>query len=317
VLPTIFCNINERQVRFFKISAETIWDGNAEEMTRRDGGSSPESSDEMTVHDGRSSPENLREMGSRNVTPSLIKKRIKYIISNLPPHIAWHTRERIGIPLPDFCFAIGYPEHGIRQMLKRNPESFEGYWTILPIPDALGRMQPTIILFEEAIVGLTMMLQASRLKNPAVRQSVIHFKRLGMELIPAIRRGEIKPVRVLNKIEGILPEYYEALQSVGYARAKRIKELAETDGITRATVCRRLKLINGGQNLPTKKGEPKKSPQTKDTHRMPLEARKIIDTYLLDTCLPNKDIWEKSGTRYSYGWTNAILRRFRKEIINA
>ena len=288
MLATIFSAFNDKQVRFFKVTAEIIPAEKSEEMTKCNVESSP-----------------------------VQKPRVKYRISALPPHIARHTRERIGIPMSDFAEAVNYSIQAIHQMFIRNPESFEGYWTTLPIPDALGRMQQTIILFEEAIVGLTMKLQETRLKDPAVKEAVIKFKRWVMEIIPAIRRGEIRPVRVLNKIEGFLPEYCEAIQSVGYDRSDKVADIAEKDEVTCATIYSRLKLINGGQNLPTKKGVSKKSPSFKGISKMPLEYQKIIDTYLADPCLPNKDIWQRSGTKYSYGHTNLILRGFKKQAIAA
>lgn len=301
MLATIFGIFGDKQVRFFKVTGELCRD---------------EKTAEMTCHDGKSSNEKIPADDPtlrRVISPEKSNEiHIKYTISNLPPHYAKYTHERIGLPLSDFSEAIGYDLAALWKMLQRNPRSFEGYWTMLPIPDSLGRMQNTIILFEEAVVGLTMKLQETRLKNPLIEDAVIRFKRWVMELIPAIRRGEIRPVRILAKIGDAITEYHEAIQRQGYARSEKMKELQEKYGVSHATVYRRCKALTGGKNLPTKSGEPKKSPSFKGVHKMPLEAQKIIDAYNADPCLSNKDIWQKSGTKYSYGHTNLVLREYKK-----
>jgi hypothetical protein len=54
-----------------------------------------------------------------------------------------------GIPFPDFCDAIGQDKKEVRRKIKLDKEVYEGLYITVPIPDALGRLRPTILMAQE------------------------------------------------------------------------------------------------------------------------------------------------------------------------
>lgn len=213
------------------------------------------------------------------------------------------------IPLPDYCDAIGYGNEHILRIIERNKDVFDGFYRYESILDrASAQKRNTLLMAIEMCDGLNMKLHTTRIKDPEIREAVVRFQRWVLFAFNALRAGKLRPAHIFRKIEGILPDYGEALQLIGYDRGNKIKETYRKEGVSHSTGYRRTKLLNGGENLPTKKGKPKKSPSFKGKHKMPGEAQKIIDTFNANPGLTKKDIYKLSGTKYSYGHVNMILR---------
>lgn len=182
------------------------------------------------------------EMGSCNVTPSSRKFKL----------------ETIAVPLPDYCSAIGILEHGLRQMIQLSEEVFKGLYRTEIIPDALGRNQPTIIMAQEMVDGLTFKIHTSRIKDPETRNQVIDFQRFIMLTIGLIRRGKLLSTHDLATSFSCPPDYQNLLTLPSGRDLKRaVGMVADKEGLSAETVYRKLRRIRGS-NVINARGVPRK-----------------------------------------------------------
>lgn len=169
------------------------------------------------------------------------------------------TVETIAIPLPDFCDAVGYNKSWILNLIKSSADAFDGLYRTEAIPDALGRMQKTILLSQEMVDGLVFKLHTSRIKDPNTRAQVVDFQRWIMLTVGLIRRGKFKVTRDLAGAFKQAPPEYRDLLSLPSGRdlARMVHIQASAEGVRPETVYRKLRLIRGG-NVVKESGEPRK-----------------------------------------------------------
>ncbi|MBC6928105.1 MAG: hypothetical protein DWB56_03900 [Candidatus Jettenia sp.] len=216
-----------KPVRFFPMTFEI-------EMRCHDDTSSQDKNPEMGYHNDTPSEMDIRghndsqsrgnnqETGSCNTTPS-------------PQEIGYHNdtqswsrkvvMETQAIPLPDYCTAIGVAENNIRRMINLSKDTFKSFYRVEPIPDALGRIQETIIMAQEMVDGLTFKLHTSRIKDPQTRERVIEFQKWVMIMLGMIRRGQLRPVHV-PKDAGIPHQVYDFLALKEYKGRGKFQQQA-------------------------------------------------------------------------------------------
>lgn len=228
-----------------------------------------------------------------------------------PPALRSFHMETWVIPFPDFCRAINYDERALKRVIERSDEVFKPFYRKERILDMGGvQHRETILMTYEMCQLLVAKLETSRIKDPETKAMVINFQRWVMFIFHLIRTHKLRPT-YWKPTKAVLDEYERVLLlPMGVDAGKEVKALAEKHGKSLQQEYRRLQKVRGS-NAITSKGKPKKSPSTKGKHKMPEEAQKIIDTANANPGLTNKEIWEKSGTTYSYGHVNQILRKYK------
>lgn len=176
------------------------------------------------------------------------------------------TFPTLAIPFPDFCRGIGQREQNIRRMIQLSEEVFAGLWRVEQIPDALGRMRPTILMAQEMVDGLIMKLHTSRIQDEATRQRVIEFQRFVMFTLSLIRRRKILPIRDTALAMGDIPEPYRNMLTMKSSTelATMVKAQAAAEGKCKQTIYSKLNRYRGG-NVITATGRPRKRRLSKIT----------------------------------------------------
>lgn len=180
------------------------------------------------------------------------------------------------IPLPDYCDAIGYPVKKIFDMIQRNRDVFDGFYRHELILDRFGGQQRrTILVAIEMCDGLNMKLHTTRIKDPAVRESVTRFQRFMIYAFHLLRTGRLRGVRW--NLSKDVPAEVLAILSLpsGREHKQSVLEYAKQEGICLGNAYRRLKSIRGS-NIITKKGKPKENRSNKGSTHYPEERQKAI-----------------------------------------
>lgn len=184
--------------------------------------------------------------------------------------------ESVAVPLPDYANAIGYGEEHIRKIIQRSQDVFEGFYRTERITDALGRLQPTVLMAVEMCDMLTAKLHTSRIKDPETRAAVIRFQRWVIMMFGLIRRGKLRPARWPKGRD--IPSDYLALCSIPTGRdlAAAVADLARQENRSETTIYRRLQKMTG-ENVTTRKGVPRKTRSEAGSHRKRPEYQMALD----------------------------------------
>lgn len=166
--------------------------------------------------------------------------------------------ETWAIPLPDFCKAIGYRSTKVTELIKSSSDVFQGLYRMEQIPDALGRMQNTIVMAQEMVDGLVFKLHTSRIDDEQTRNQVIDFQRFIMLTIGLIRRGKLKMTHDLAASFACPPDYQNLLMLPSGRDLKRaVGMVADKEGVSSETVYRKLRRLRGS-NVINARGVPRK-----------------------------------------------------------
>ena len=182
-------------------------------------------------------------------------------------------------------------------MINLSNETFKFFYRVEPIPDALGRIQETIIMAQEMVDGLTFKLHTSRINDPGTRARVIEFQKWAMLMLGMIRRGQLRPIHV-SKDASIPHQAYDFLALKEHkARGKFQKHACEELGWSKSKFYKMVDLARKSCNMlpePTKKtGQPKKTRCDKGTTKYPGEKEQVVEFFLA-----NREKFEKHGNRF-------------------
>lgn len=217
------------------------------------------------------------------------------------------TLETWAIPLPDYSQAIGYPTAQIFDLIKRNKETFAGFYRQETIPDALGRRQNTILMAVEMCDMITAKLHTSRIKNPETRAAVIQFQRWVILMFGLIRRGRLRPIRWIQSKEAP-PEYFAVLSLPSGRETRRaVLALAKKDNITEQQVYRRIQKFTG-TNMITAKGMPRRHRSDKGLYRSSSEYQQVLEYRQVHPKAMGAEIRNALGLRVSAGRINYWIR---------
>jgi hypothetical protein len=162
------------------------------------------------------------------------------------------------VPLIDLCNATGCDKALVMRHFEALKETYHGLFTNETLPDTTGKSQPSILMAYEMVIGVASSLITSRI-NDLSRARVIDFQRWVLQIISLIRRRKLQfftnPYNVFKNAPAV---YIEMLQMVSGAHlSRKVTIQAETEGITREQIYRRLHQMRGG-NVITTKGVPRK-----------------------------------------------------------
>lgn len=205
-----------------------------------------------------------------------------------------------------------HPDRAIHKIVERNPHIKEFSTLVnLTIVDEYPKGHSFVKLTNESTernreievrvydpVGLQLII------NKSNQPRALAFQIAAAHLVMAFMKGEIKPSKWATKGDRVSAIKQILSHPPTYKRRELVEDLAQKERVSLQTVYRWLEQSGG---IKTHKGV-KRQRSTKGAHIMPGEAQKIKDTANTNPHLTNKDIWKKSGTAYSYGHVNMILR---------
>lgn len=185
------------------------------------------------------------------------------------------TIETWGVPFPDFCRSIEKSEKDIRRMINLSDDVFRPFYRIEHIPDALGRQRTTILMAYEMCMLLAARLNTSKIKDADLKEKIVQFQQWIMIVFHMIRRGKLRPVRMYRGAESP-PDYLSILSlPSGRETRKAVIELARKESVTEQQIYRRFQKLTG-ENMRTRKGNPKQSPSTAGNYRKRPEYQQVL-----------------------------------------
>lgn len=169
------------------------------------------------------------------------------------------TIETYGMPLPDFCSAVSYDQSHVMSLVYSYREAFQGLYCIESIPDKSGRLQPTVIMALEMVECLFFQLYTQDVSTHLPRTKMIRFWRQLLLTISLIRSRKLMFTHdPFTAFKAASPEYRDLLLMRSSREfALLVKARAETEGVTKETVYRRLRRMRGS-NVINGKGLPRK-----------------------------------------------------------
>lgn len=203
----------------------------------------------------------------------------------------YFTRKAIGESLE-----YEHPQKAIDKIIERNPYISDPRWSVTVKLTATDEKEYEQEVYDP--VGLQLIIFESR------QPKAIQFKIAAAHLVYAFMKGEIKPSKWSTKGDIISAIKQILSHPATYKRRELVEDLAQKEGVSLQTVYRWLEQSGG---IKTRKGI-KRQRSNKGAHTMPEEAQKIIDTLTANPDLTKKEIYKLSGTKYSYGHVNMILR---------
>lgn len=202
--------------------------------------------------------------------------------------------ETYAVPFPDFCRAVSYREDKIRALINRSNEVFKPFYKIELIPDALGRLQKTIVMAQEMCDMLMIKIEPSRIKDVEKRTMIIDFQKWVMYAFHLIRTGRLRPAR-WNPGENFSSDYLGLLSlPPGRETKKAVLELVEKESKSYQTIYRRLQKVRGS-NAITGKGLPKKTRSDKGRYCSTPEFKTVEFIFCQNPKLEKKEIARIAG----------------------
>lgn len=205
-----------------------------------------------------------------------------------------------------------HPDRAIHKIVERNPHIKEFSTFIkLTVNDEFDRVYSFVKLTNEHHnrnreievqvydpIGLQLII------NKSNQPRALAFQIAAAHLVMAFMKGEIKPSKWSTKGDRMSAIKQILSHPATYKRRELVEDLAQKEGVALQTVYRWLEQSGG---IKTHKGV-KRQRSNKGTYTMPEEAQKIINTANTNPGLTKKEIYKRSGTKYSYGHVNMILR---------
>lgn len=193
-----------------------------------------------------------------------------------------------------------HPDRSIHNLIKRNSHILT-FRTFIKLMSVEGSRNVTREVEVVDPIGLQLII------NKSNQPKAIAFQVAAAHLVYAFMTGDLKPSKWSQR--GDLVSAARQILSLpeGRKRKQVIVDLAEREGLSLQQTYRRITMVTG-ERLKGKTGNPRKTRSNKGAYTMPEEKQKIIETANANPGLTKKDIYKLSGTKYSYGHVNMILR---------
>lgn len=92
-------------------------------------------------------------------------------------------RRRRLITLAAVADAIGMERETLRNIIKRNPEVFDGWVWSVTLTDHLGRPQQTTVLGRDGVLALLLKINTNQVESEERRRRIIRFQHWAAEVL--------------------------------------------------------------------------------------------------------------------------------------